>query len=632
MACDSRNALIAAVVAVAVAGISYGECRPVTILDQPGWCNWCPSPAHLPDGRVALAFSRWPTEFGFESWKSKSEIALAISKSGPLGPYEFVGTILPGSGVEGDFDRDVTHNPCLFVDDGKFYLYYMGTNSGDDHNRTSGIVGSDAWKYCGRHQQVGVAVADRVEGPYRRTGKPLFELSPDMVTLSNPAICRMPGGKYLMVVKWVESDGVPRDYPKCRVNHFAAVGDSPTGPFTIVNREVFSVPCANFPGEDPYLWTEGGVICCAIHDMGRFYSNEDRALIRFESKDGVNWTNKGVLFPRGAISRLERPAILCGADGSRLLFAAAKPDAHDPNSLIVAYPGVVPEPLREKEPGKPARLMSFNIWGDYFNNPPHEREDGIIAVIRRWKPDLLALQEVTDAWWNSKLFPELAKDGYDVVKGDEMSAFKAARATDLSVKRTRNHVPLLYRTDRYRLVESGFDVFHARLEWNKGVTWAVLEDRMSGKGIVAFATHFWWQSNGKESDAIREQNAELLLWRLKVLKAKYPYAVLGGGDLNSRPGSWAYDALMSAGYRTAAEVADKASALSTCHGDPKRDAGGRYRGTLRPKDNTPDTSIDHVFVETNAVHALEHVVVTDQDALDSSDHSPVVVDFIVRDR
>ena len=41
--------------------------RSVTILDQPGWCNWCPSPAYLPDGRVALAFSRWPTKDGFEA-------------------------------------------------------------------------------------------------------------------------------------------------------------------------------------------------------------------------------------------------------------------------------------------------------------------------------------------------------------------------------------------------------------------------------------------------------------------------------------------------------------------------------------------------------------------------------------
>ena len=317
--------------------------EPVTILDQPGWCNWCPSPAYLPDGRVALAFSRWPAKFGFETWKAKSEIALAISESGPLGPYEFVGTILPGSGVEGDFDRDVTHNPCLFVDNGKYYLYYMGTNSGDDHNRTSAIVGSEAWKYCGLHQRVGVAVADRVEGPYHRTGKPLFELAPDMTTMSNPAICRMPNGKYLIIVKWGEADGIPRGYPKCRVNHFAAVGDLPLGPFTIVNREIFSVPCANFPGEDPYLWTEGETICCAIHDMGHFYSPEEGALIRFESQDGINWTNKGVLFPRGSVSRLERPAILCGKDGSRLLFAASKPDARDPNSLIVAYPGVVPE-------------------------------------------------------------------------------------------------------------------------------------------------------------------------------------------------------------------------------------------------------------------------------------------------
>jgi len=624
---DWRMFAFGCVLSVA-AGSSAVE--PVTILDQPGWCNWCPSPAYLPDGRVALAFSRWPTEFGFEAWCAKSEIALAVSKNGSLGPYEFVGTILPGSGRDGDFDRDVTHNPCLFVDGGKCYLFYMGTYSDLNDGKSPGESSSGVTKGSFRlNQRVGVAVADRVEGPYRRTGKPLFELDPDMLMMSNPAICRMPNGKYLMVVKWGEADGVPRGWPKCRTNLFAAIGDSPLGPFKIARREVFSVNCANFPGEDPYLWTEGETICCAIHDMGRFYSNEDRALIRFESKDGVNWTNKGVLFPRGDISRLERPAILCGSDGSRLLFAASKPSVRDANSLIVAYPGVVPEPLRAKEPGKSARFMGFNIWGDYFNNPVHEREDGILAVIRRWKPDLLALQEVTDGWWKSKLFPELKQDGFAVVKGDEQAAFKAARASDLSAKRTRNHVPLLYRTERYRLIESGFDVFHVRLETNKGVTWAVLEDRLTGKGVIAFSTHFWWQANGKESDAIREQNAELLLWRLKALKAKYPYAALGGGDLNSRPGSWAYDALTAAGYRTAAEVADVASRLSTCHGDPKRDATGRYRGALRPKDNTPATSIDHVFVETNAVRAFKHVVVTDQDALDSSDHSPVAVDFAI---
>ena len=299
-------------------------------------------------------------------------------------------------------------------------------------------------------------------------------------------------------------------------------------------------------------------------------------------------------------------------------------------ALLIVWFALLPLLTSAGRGGKTARFMSFNIWGDYFNNPPFEREDGIASVILRWKPDLLALQEVTDGWWRSGLFPALARGGFVVVKGDELASFRAARATDLSEARTRNHVPLLYRTDRYRLIESGFDVFHARLEFNKGITWAVLEDRETGRMLIAFATHFWWQANGNESEAIREQNAELLVWRLNWLKQKYPVAAIGGGDLNSRPGSWAYDALSAAGYRTAAEVADEASAFSTHHGDPKRDGMGKYRGILRANENTPATSIDHVIIETNGVRAIRHTVVTDQDALNSSDHSPVVVDFQLR--
>lgn len=322
--------------AIVLASALAAPVEPVAVFDQPGWCNWCPSPVALPDGRVALASSRWPTSVGFRAWSVRSEIALAISEKGPLGPYSFVGTILPPSGREGSFDRDVTHNPCLFVDGGKFYLYYMGTTSGTNA-LSADPVGSVGHRYCLNHQLVGVAVADRVEGPYRRTGRPLFTPEPG-VGMSNPAICRRPDGRYLMLVKWWTraTDGLDD-----HVAIFAALGDTPLGPFKIVKRDVFPVPGVRFPGEDPYLWVEGDVICCAIHDMARHYSKELCALIRFESRDGIDWTNKGVLFPRGSISRLERPAVYCGPDGSRLLFAASKPKDKDHNSLIVAYPGVL---------------------------------------------------------------------------------------------------------------------------------------------------------------------------------------------------------------------------------------------------------------------------------------------------
>ena len=59
----------------------------VKVYEEPGWCVWCPSAVALPDGRFALVHSRWRESDGFEAWCARSEAALAVSETGPLGPY-----------------------------------------------------------------------------------------------------------------------------------------------------------------------------------------------------------------------------------------------------------------------------------------------------------------------------------------------------------------------------------------------------------------------------------------------------------------------------------------------------------------------------------------------------------------
>ena len=54
-------------------------------------------------------------------------------------------------------------------------------------------------------------------------------------------------------------------------------------------------------------------------------------------------------------------------------------------------------PLK-RMPGAELRIMTSNIWGDYFGNPPHEREDALADVFLRYLPDTLAMQEVTANW------------------------------------------------------------------------------------------------------------------------------------------------------------------------------------------------------------------------------------------
>jgi len=277
----------------------------------------------------------------------------------------------------------------------------------------------------------------------------------------------------------------------------------------------------------------------------------------------------------------------------------------------------------------PIRFLTFNIWGDYFRNPVSEREAGVEAAMLRIGPDVVALQEVTPGWRGSPMFANLEKAGYAVVWGDEEAALRRAAFSGKRGARHVNHEPLLYRRDAFALRDSGTDFFHLSLDTSKSVTWAVLERKSDGRLFAAFATHFWWQNNGRESEAIRELNARHVLCRLADLRRRWGAelpAVLGG-DLNSTEDSSAHAMLRSGGFANAASSADVRSAHRSHHGDPKRGEDGRYHGSLRPPDeDLPRLSIDHVYY-TDGIHALRHEIDTDQGVLDVSDHSPVLLDF-----
>lgn len=57
----------------------------------------------------------------------------------------------------GDFDSHKVHDPCLLLYKEKFYLYYKGETMGEGMN------------FGGREVKHGVAIADSVEGPYRKS-------------------------------------------------------------------------------------------------------------------------------------------------------------------------------------------------------------------------------------------------------------------------------------------------------------------------------------------------------------------------------------------------------------------------------------------------------------------------------
>ena len=281
------------------------------------------------------------------------------------------------------------------------------------------------------------------------------------------------------------------------------------------------------------------------------------------------------------------------------------------------------------QPSAPLKFMSFNIWGDYFGNPVEEREAGVEATILKGHPDVVSLQEVTPGWYASPMFAHLKQKGYALVRGDEDAALKRSAFEGEKTPKHINHEPLLYRMDRLKLLDSGTDFFHLSLTASKSASWAVLERKTDGRRFVAFATHFWWQSNGVESDVIRELNARHVLWLLADIRRKWGAGLpaILGGDLNSTENSFAHAMLRSGGFVNAASHADVRSPYCSHHGNPIRGVDGKYHGARRAASyDTPDYSIDHIFY-TKGIHALKHEIITDQTALDVSDHSPVMVEF-----
>lgn len=289
-------------------------------------------------------------------------------------------------------------------------------------------------------------------------------------------------------------------------------------------------------------------------------------------------------------------------------------------------------PAAASDRGDSLRFVTFNVWGDYFGNPVGEREDGVARTVLRLSPDLLSLQEVTPNWWRSKLVTDLAND-YAFIRGDEEAALLRA-GEDVSMNRPSNwinHEPLVYRKDRLELLDAGVEFFHPRLQAEKSVTWGVFSDRRTGRRFIAFATHLWWMYNGIESDVLRQLNVRKILETVAAVRTKWgDLPVIGGGDMNcTEEGMLALVAFERAGYSDAGKCAARVSSVPSEHGNPVRGEDGRYHGEKGVPGRKGVCMLDRIFY-TSGVVALRHDVDCAQETLDVSDHSPVVVDFLIK--
>ncbi len=326
---------------------------------DPEWHIWCGAPIQGDDGRFHLLYSRWPLSAGFApGWALRSEIAHAVADR-PLGPYRHTAVVLPARGLNPAtgvkyWDADVTHNPnILRLPDGRFALFYMG-NHGD----------GKSYPMHRNNQRIGVALADRPEGPWRRFDRPVLDVGArpgdfDSLCVTNPAAAVTPDGTILLVYKAVTQ--APGKEMGGVVRHGVARAEKIEGPYIKLGTDVFegegTAGAATWMlVEDPFIWWADG----AWHGLGRDaagrYTGDKGAIARFVSADGRHWRPAvPALFVPGAFRyadgrvsdhRLERPALLFEKGQPTVLFGAADgyPKKRGVVSRNVQFPLIPPSP------------------------------------------------------------------------------------------------------------------------------------------------------------------------------------------------------------------------------------------------------------------------------------------------
>jgi hypothetical protein len=312
--------------------------RPVgdaNVFRDDDWFHWCHCIVRDDEGKYHLFYARWPKSIGFHSWLTHSEIARAVADR-PEGPYAFVETVLPCRGTR-NWNRITAHNVKVERFDGRYWLYHIGTNDGGRELSEKELTATAKlgyshpnWRILRDNQRTGVAVAERLAGPWTVFPHPVVEPGGPVATVTvNPDVWRGSDGRYRMIFKG--------DYPGVRVAQALAIAARPEGPFRVQPELVYGARST----EDVSTWWDPAreLRYAIFHDRSGFglIASEDdiawrearhyrAADERIERADG-SWITP---------ARYERPFVYTEGGSPRVLGGAVRDE--DGDAYIVLVP------------------------------------------------------------------------------------------------------------------------------------------------------------------------------------------------------------------------------------------------------------------------------------------------------
>lgn len=272
--------------------------------------------------------------------------------------------------------------------------------------------------------------------------------------------------------------------------------------------------------------------------------------------------------------------------------------------LLLALQGVTNQPVNHRVDAGQVRVASYNLRMDTERDGIHAwafREQAVIALLRFHDLEIIGTQE------------GFLHQVEALTRSGVYEAFGAGRDDG---KQAGEHAAILYKTDRFQLLDGGNfwlsetpDV--PSLGWDatcchRVTTWVQLKELNTGNVLFVFNTHFDHQ--GVEA---RKESSKLLLQKIQQIAGNQP--VICMGDFNSTPETTQIQEL--------AAVLQDAYEVSV---EPPYGPIGTFNGFKWEAEM--NNRIDYVFLSSHFT-VLRYATLSDsKDQKFPSDHLPVVAD------
>ena len=260
--------------------------------------------------------------------------------------------------------------------------------------------------------------------------------------------------------------------------------------------------------------------------------------------------------------------------------------------------------LNFRSPGADIRIMSSNIL---FDKSLPDRIGLIADYYRACGADVIGMQEVNKI--GTGIFTSLA------------GLYTPAACEHADGKHC--YTPILYRTDRFDLLESGSALYASRGTDTKSMAWVVLADKATGQKLALINSHgslillayHLEATDAVEGEQWRVDNVRQMLEKKDELRARYGgIPVFITGDFNTNANGASVQAMKQS-------MADSAEAAVVSHTEG---FNSYHKAPNQPC--AAGLPIDFIFVTDDVVEVLTHHIPADEAALAISDHCPVYLD------